>query len=369
MKSKSIVLLVVAMGCGLVAMLGVQQALKGNGGGETQMISVLVTTTNIPSGLPLNDTNTVFKDFPAESVPQGAVTSVEEYEERALKTEAVAGEIIMLAKLGEKGVIGASADIPKGMRVVTVAVNETTTHSGQMAPGDRVDVIVTYDSRDPQSREMRTRSQTILEYVKIFAVGVNRDGLGETAEFAAKNVSVLVSPQQAQLVMLAGNKGKLHLAMRSKLDDDDAKAMPIDEGIFDDLDQVLDQDEMIAENETIKDAETADDIRALLIDQQIEAPTTPVSAPAVAAAPPEPPKPTWEVTIFSGKAKVIETFEISEGEEPQRVEKSSDQTTSLPTNEQAPVDAVLDEMTKDSNDPSKQWGDWLQKQFLNKNLL
>ena len=67
MKSKSIVLLVIAMGCGLVAMLGVQKALEGKT--ETKMVSVLKTKTDIPSGLPLNDTNTFFEEMPEDSVP------------------------------------------------------------------------------------------------------------------------------------------------------------------------------------------------------------------------------------------------------------------------------------------------------------
>ena len=53
----------------------------------------------------------------------------------------------------------------------------------------------------------------------------------------------------------------------------------------------------------------------------------------------------------------------------EQIDKADDQTTSLPTQEKAPVETGLEETAQDSSEPSKQWRDWLQKQFLNKNLL
>ena len=64
--------------------------------------------------------------------------------ERSLRVAAVPNEVIMAAKLNEKGVFGGSSEIPTGMRVATVPVTVTKTHSGLILPGDRVDVVVTY---------------------------------------------------------------------------------------------------------------------------------------------------------------------------------------------------------------------------------
>lgn len=324
MKSKSLVLLIVAMGCGLIAMLGVQQALKARNGDEQEQVEVLVAVMDIPSGLPLDDSNTEFKLFPKSSVPDGAVLTYEQYEERALKSDAVKGEMIMMAKLGEKGVWGASSDIPKGMRVVTVSVNDTTTHAGQMSPGDRVDVIVTYDTRDSESREMLTKSRTILEYIRIFSVGNKRDGLREDGEASAKNVSLLVTLPQAQLVMLAKNKGTLHLAMRSKLDDGQARAMPIDDRVFEDWEASFAQDQAPAvEEEDEEVLLTEEDVREALADEQIiqqtvDASTNLNTEQAVVTKPePEPEKPvipTWKVTVFSGSKMEVISFPMTDAD-------------------------------------------------------
>jgi len=146
MKTKSIVLLAMALGCGLVAMLGVQQILSG----EKQVkdtVLVLVAKQEIGAGIKLEPAQVKFEEWPRENLPPGAVTDVAQYEERALKVRAYPGDVILLAKLGEKGEYGASTTIEKGLRVVTVPVNMTTVHSGMIRPGDRIDVLCTYTTK------------------------------------------------------------------------------------------------------------------------------------------------------------------------------------------------------------------------------
>ena len=130
MKMKSLVLLAMAIGCGLVAMLGVRQVLSGDKGAATETEKVLVAVTNIMPGQPLDDTNVAFKEWPKDRLPQGAVTSQEQYIERSLRVAVVPNEVIMVAKLNEKGVFGGSSEIPAGLRVATVPVTATKTHSG-----------------------------------------------------------------------------------------------------------------------------------------------------------------------------------------------------------------------------------------------
>ena len=159
MKMKSLVLLVMAIGCGFVAMLGVQQVLSGDKKPRVETSKVLIAVTNIMPGQPLDDTNVAFKDWPKAEIPEGAVTTHEQYQDRSLRVAAVPNEIVMSAKLNEKGVFGGSSEIPTGMRVATVPVNITKTHSGLIMPGDRVDVVVTYNmttpgrGRDPEGED------------------------------------------------------------------------------------------------------------------------------------------------------------------------------------------------------------------------
>ena len=67
----------------------------------------------------------------------------------------------MVAKLNEKGVFGGSSEIPKGMRVATVPVTVTETHSGLILPGDRVDVGPFSLRFDGKGLESRSRSNNV----------------------------------------------------------------------------------------------------------------------------------------------------------------------------------------------------------------
>ena len=175
MKMKSLVLLAMAIGCGLVAMLGVQQVLSGDkkppdgdgqgarGHHEHHARSAAGRHERRLQGMGQKD------------IPQGAVTTHEQYQERSLRVSAIPNEPIMVAKLNEKGVFGGSSEIPKGMRVATVPVTVTKTHSGLILPGDRVDVVVTYtmshharNQMNSQNGEIR-KAKTILQYIEVFA--------------------------------------------------------------------------------------------------------------------------------------------------------------------------------------------------------
>jgi len=217
MKLKPLLLLFVAGGCGLVAVLGVQQ-LMTPGEGSTK-VKILVASKDINRSIQPDETNTEFKEVDPEEVPEGAITSLEEINKRYLKFPVVAGDIIFEAKLTEDN--NPSTQIPDGQRVVTVKVNQTTNHSGLMRPGDRVDVVLTYSDAS-LGRKAIKKAKTILQYIEVFAVDsflVNevRDGDNVT-QINAKNVSLRVDPEQAKILQLAQTFGTISLIMRSKDD-------------------------------------------------------------------------------------------------------------------------------------------------------
>lgn len=317
MKFKTVVLLAVAVGCGLVAMLGVQQMTKKKQSTEEEYAQVLFSATEIVSGTLLDESNVTFKRWPKDQVPEGAVTSAEQYEQRSLRGNAVPGELIMLAKLSEKGVWGASADIPEGMRVVTVPVDMTKSHSGLVQAGDRVDVLVTYKARDAQG--MTTRTRTFLEAIKVFATDNRRasEVAGESKETKVSNISLLVTPDQANLVMLATNKGQIHLALRHKGDTTVANTSAVGDNVFDEgqaLSNVGDlQDELSGPEEAT--AGTGDVRSALAAEwnRQIGQP----SEPTATTAEPEASRKTWKIQIYAGNTIRVEEIELPDDQQPE----------------------------------------------------
>lgn len=326
MKMKSMVLFAVAIALGLFAMLGVQEVMSQNQG-EAEYALVLVAVTDISPGVPLDETNVAFKKWPLEAVPEGAVVKEEQFVERALKGAKVAGAIIMVAELGDKGVFGASSEIPDGMRAVTVSVDSTKTHSGQIQPGDRVDVLATYKSRTQAG--MVTKTKSVLEFIKVFSVDSRRASVaGETQEVTAKNISLLVTPDQANLLMLAANKGTLHLALRHKTDSEPAKAATVDDSFFDEVDTQVGEADPASEGDEFTTAPVAAEtpspesieeaLKKELSGQGTPSATDPASTPAdpsATAIPVETQPLTWKIQIYAGEELRIEEVLLPEENE------------------------------------------------------
>ncbi|HUT88767.1 MAG TPA: Flp pilus assembly protein CpaB [Thermoguttaceae bacterium] len=223
MRAKSVLLLVLALGCGLVASIGITQVMaKRDSGapasdGDTQQIFVAL------ADIPTNDLITAemlkLEEWPKDKVPEGALTKVEEVEGRRPRTKIWQGEVIMENKLAV-GMVGAAEEIPVGLRVVSVTVTKESGISDLIRPGDRVDVLL-YLKQCPGT-VCETGVRTLFQDVKVFAINdvYNLEGTEGQNSINAKTVSLLVTPKQAEKFTLATELGDIRLTLRSHDDKD-----------------------------------------------------------------------------------------------------------------------------------------------------
>ncbi|WP_437202336.1 Flp pilus assembly protein CpaB [Planctomicrobium sp. SH664] len=318
MKPKTLVLLAVAVGCGLVAMLGVQQAMQGGQQPppKIETAKVLVALENIDTGSRLTTENVAFKERAIDSVPEDAIRTEEDFNQRAARVPLIAGDIVRKMKLTEKGEFGKSVQIPKGMRVWTINVDDTHTNCGLLKPGDRVDVLVTYQGVSDRGAPI-SKSTVLLEYVEVFATDNNTaTKLDEKKDGSrAKNVSLLLTPEQVNFVALAQRKGTLQLSWRNKGDDEITKTKGVDEKLLEELEGSIglqDNYHLYTNEERAPRG---------LFDEPKPVEPAPAPAPEVVHVPvavepepaPEPPVPTWTVDVFSGNQMVPHEFEIRNG--------------------------------------------------------
>jgi len=323
MRLKPMLLLALASGCGLVAMFLFQQATKGNTGAqEEESISVLVVTSEISPGELLSEENIEFRDYPISVVPENVVTVPEEFEERASRVRAFPGDFVTLDKLSGKGDHAASQDIPPGMVAITILVDSAMTSSGLLLPGDRVDLLVTFTMRGQYGGGKVIK--TVLEFVEVFSVDQRREIQTAKGEALAKTLTLLVDRDQALLVKLAEDIGKLHLTMRSKTDseprvDDKDRFKPTDMSDF------LGDDEEEEEEEDEDEPSNDDDLEQFLdANSQPEPLPAPIPVAPVAIAPltvpvePEVPAfdSSWKIEIFAGDIQRVEEVQIPESEWP-----------------------------------------------------
>ncbi|OYW20065.1 MAG: Flp pilus assembly protein CpaB [Planctomycetales bacterium 12-60-4] len=288
-------------------MVGAQQLLASRGDG-VEKVRVLMARVEIEPGVKLTTDMVGFREMPVDAIPEGAVLKEEQYVDRALKVRSYPGQVILAAQLGEKGQFGTSLDLPEGMRLVTVPTNSTQIHSGIMKPGDRVDVVLTY-KMDRKGGSPQTLTKTILEYIQVYAMGSQTVGSEATeAGIAAKdvkNVTLMVSPIQGEIVNLALSKGQIHLMLRGVLDKQLVASKGTDEAQLEYLrGELFDHAAIIepaAETQKTSTPEPAPEPMPTFA-EFVRAD----SEPTVPEAAPETPK--WKMEIFQGDER--KTFEL-----------------------------------------------------------
>ncbi len=349
MRPKSLLLLMLALGCGAVASIGINQVLANRRTTEVvrpgETVSVFVPLDDIPSNEPITAALVKIEEWPKDKVPPGTLTKLEDLEGRRTRTKLFPGQPIMEQMLlgVNESMASASGDIPPGMRVVAVQVNHVT--SGRLAQiGDRVDVLV-HLSENPNLGVARTITRTFLQNIKVFAVDdvFQREDDENARSGDAKTVSLLVTPNQAELVTLASEMGEIRLVLRSADDKEDQESTGVTP------DQLLRG--LVGDQESGQDQEDeGPDFLSMLKG------VTPPQPPAETTLHPGltvmvPPKPAWTMRLFQGtRSEQIEFNE--EGEEivgPQNPLRDDVNTEPFPGTEDALEDGETETASGDEN--------------------
>lgn len=214
MKMKSLILIFIALGCGLVASIGISQVMgrPGLGGGQMEMEQILVALTDIDIGAKLDAQNVKLEDWPKAKVPEGAVRKLEDAKDKYANARFYKGEPLHVNRISDTAGGSKAPLIPPGYRVMPVKVDEDTVMKA-ITPGDRVDVMVFLRKSDEISE---TAAYTILKNVRVFAVNTSTerssDSKGQEGNF--RTVSLLVKPDHAQDLVVAGQVGRINLTLR-----------------------------------------------------------------------------------------------------------------------------------------------------------
>jgi pilus assembly protein CpaB len=211
MRPKSILLLVLALGCGLVASIGISQVMerRGSGGDQVEQVEVLVAKQDIPAGEAIKPEMVAVQKVPKSIVAADTITKIEDVEGKRPNGKLLAGEIIREGNLGE----AKAAPIPPGFRVNTIRA--TADRGGNLLkPGDRVDVQV-YVRANAVPQVSEPTLQTFLTDVRVYAVDSKvSQAEEEQGSASTRTVSLLVTPDQAAKLTFASQIGQIQLVMR-----------------------------------------------------------------------------------------------------------------------------------------------------------
>ena len=205
-----------ALALGLLVSYSVYNRLRVQTGGPSEpSVMVVVAAHDLSVGAKLADRDIALVSFPKTSLPPSVYYSKKEVLDRGVILPIGKGEFLLPAKLAaENAGAGLPALIPTGMRAVSVRVNDVVSVAGFVQPGTRVDVLLTGNPGANGERQ----TTTVLENVPVIAVGksLERSSAGDSQ--VSPVITLLVSPDDGQKLALAGQEGRIQLALRNPLD-------------------------------------------------------------------------------------------------------------------------------------------------------
>jgi pilus assembly protein CpaB len=190
-------------------------AAKPNAAIQTRPVVIAVANLDLGASLRREDVRTI--DWPAESVPAGAFSDVQEVIGRGLIQPVVQNEAILPSKLASKEAgAGLPPVIKPGYRALSVRVNDVIGVAGYVLPGTHVDVVATIS---PSAQPNDVTSKIVLTDVEVLASGTKIERDTEQGKpIAVSVVTLLVDPAEVERLTLASTEGKIQLALRNPLD-------------------------------------------------------------------------------------------------------------------------------------------------------
>jgi len=237
MKPKTMILMVVAVGCGLVASYMTSRLIaeRNNQPAEPEAkVKVLVAKKKLQSMTLIKKPEDLFveKELPPDAVPKKAITTLDALKDKRLNKIINEEMLVTTDHLVNKDQDGLSANLPEGMRAMAIRVNPESLVGGFVLPGSKVDIINT-------TREGESQSQLIMQDMLVLAVDTqsSRDPEGKTT-IIGSTATLAVTPEQATRLRLAAQVGDLSLLLRGL---GDTKTVRIKSSKRDDLGKPLQQ--------------------------------------------------------------------------------------------------------------------------------
>lgn len=180
---------------------------------------IVVAGADINLGTRLTPDLMRLADWPADSVPAGSFTNIQELDTRVTRAALQRGEPVLGTKLALPGASGGlSAVVAEGKRAMTVRVNDVVGVAGFALPGNYVDILVsTQDTSGKPDNRDRSISKLVLERILVLAIA-QESSQNDTKPKVVNAVTLEVTPEQAEKLDLARSVGQLSLVLRNQID-------------------------------------------------------------------------------------------------------------------------------------------------------
>ncbi len=216
-------------------------------------LDVVIARRDLYMGLPITLDDVEVRAVVPEMVPRETTfSSLDDVLGRTPRERILGNEAIRVERLARPDAgVGLNAIVTPGKRGMTIATDTETGIAGLLQAGNYIDVIVTIAPEDPLSVGAKWVTETILQGIKVLAVGsalsndpAVRDGAepkataakagatttksastsGTTASRDAArarikpSITLEVTPEEAEKLALAMSRGEIRVVLRSDVD-------------------------------------------------------------------------------------------------------------------------------------------------------
>lgn len=207
MKQKNLILMVVAIGCGLVAAFLTTQI--NARGPKVEQVEVIVAAKDLAVGTMFTKSEMpkliTKKMVPKDSLPPIFINDENELLDKRLSAPVQAEQIFDPKYLSTRGVI----ILPDGMDMVSLPMNIVHAAAGFVGPGSHVDILASLHLKN------RLIAFPLLIDMQILAVDTKTQYDEKGAFKSLSSVSLAVTQEQALLLALAKERGcKMELLLR-----------------------------------------------------------------------------------------------------------------------------------------------------------
>ncbi len=180
------------------------------------MSQLVVATADISPGTALSKGLMKTVSWPQELIPPKTITTPGQVEGRILSTPVSSGEPILFTKLAPEGTsAGLAAMLSAGKRALSVRVDDVSGVAGFLHPGDHVDVLV--EMAMPEGKDHF--SKTILQNIVVLSAGQSWEQVRDQKPAVVNTVTLVLTTEQAEILNLASNQGRIRLALRNRNDE------------------------------------------------------------------------------------------------------------------------------------------------------
>jgi pilus assembly protein CpaB len=214
MRTSTVIILAVAISMGGSAAYLTRSWLKDQTSVAVQPAgTIVVAAESLAYGTAMTPDNVVEIPWFSNTLPEGAFAVKDDLlngGRRVVLSPLKRGEPVLRSKITGPGQRASLASLlDDGKRAVTVSVDDVRGVAGFVLPGDFVDIVIIADDGSPKRQSY---SDILLEHVKVLAIDqVASEGEGQPT--VAKAVTVEVTKEQAQKILLATSIGKLSLIL------------------------------------------------------------------------------------------------------------------------------------------------------------